>query len=209
MVNYQLNIRLATQDVRTINGAGQKVAIVKSVGNTSGTPVIWVGFAPFENNQVSWQNQYGVYASSTQVQSGATIFKTSAVNPASANTFYPFVNGTFNSPNPPGGGDNTYGISNNYSQQFTFGMAQSVTANGNTFDANPLNAVPVLSKQNAVFTPIEIVKVFLFGNFDNGVIISNITSNALIVDLTKDPNPTIKYDQSSGTFVMASALATA
>jgi hypothetical protein len=203
MANYQLNIQIATQDVQTINAAGQKVAIVKSVGNSSGTPVIWVGFAPFENNQVSWQNQYGVYASSTQVQNGATIFKTSAVNPASANVYYPFVNGTFNPPTTPGGGNNTYGITNSYSQPFTFGMAQSVTANGNAFEASPLNAVPVLSNQNALFTPIERVKVFLFANFDNGVIISNITSNALEVDLTQIANRTIKYDQASGTFLMA------
>lgn len=202
MSSYELIVQIDSADVKEINAAKQVVTIVKEVGGSSGEPVAWVAFSPFENNDVSWEEQYGVYASTSQVENGATITKTSAVNPATSEVSYPFQNGTFGSP-IPGGPANSYGIANQYSQQFTFGMAQSVTANGSKFDASPLNAVPVLSNEDATFTPIEKIKVFLHAHFNNGVIITNITSKALEVDLTNSPKVTIKYDKASGKFVMA------
>lgn len=203
MSSYNLTIQIPSDVVGNLHAAGQKVAIVKEVGNSSGTQVIWVCFLPFENNQVSWESEYGVYASNTLVQEGATINKISAVDPASAGLFYPFVNDIFGSPITPGPGNNNYGIVNESSQEFTFGMAQSVSANGNPFSASPLNAVSVRSNQKVFFTPTEIVKVFFSGNFNEGQIIRNIPGEALTVDLTNNPNPTIKFDWASGTFIPA------
>ncbi len=207
MAAYNLTIQLSNEDVHTINAAQQKIVIVKQVGGSSGSPVAWVTFSPFENNLVSWEEKYGVYASTTQVQAGATIQKTSAVNPAKPELFYPFETGSFGFPTG-NAGRNNYGVENEYSQQFTFGMAQSVTANGSKYDAAPLNAVPVLSNEQATFTPIEIVSVFLHAQFNNGVIISNITSKALDVDLTSEPSVTIHYSSSQGEFIMGALAVT-
>ncbi len=204
MSAYNLNVSINSQDVQEINSASQKIVIVKQVGGSSGQPVAWVSFSPFENNVVSWETSYGVYASSTEIQSGATINKTSAVNPATAEIVYPFENGTFGNPTSGDVSSNSYSISNKYSNQFTFGLAQSVTANGNKFEASPLNAVQVLSKQNATFTPIEKIAVFLRANFNNGVVISEIASNALDIDLTQQSNVNIRYDKALGQFVMSS-----
>lgn len=207
MAEYNLTIQLSNDDVHTINAAQQQIVIVKKVGGSSGSQVAWVTFSPFENNTVTWEEEYGVYASTTQVQEGATIIKTSAVNPATSGVIYPFETGSFSSPSG-NAGTNNYGVENEYSQQFSFGMAQSVTANGSKFNAAPLNAVPVLSNEKAIFTPIEIVSVFLHAKFNNGVIITNITNNALEVDLTSNPSVTIHYDKSQGKFIMG-ALAVA
>ena len=200
MSSYQLTIQLATKDAHSINASQQKVTIIKEVAGSSGMKVAWVAFTPFENNVIEWKEEYGVYASTTEAQAGAEIIKTSAVNPATSGVFYPFETGAFDSPE----GDakqNNYGIENKYSQQFTFGIAQSVTANGNKFNANPLNAVPVMSKEKATFTPIEKLTVFLQGQFNNGAIISDITSDALVVDMTSNPSVTIHYDSSQGKFI--------
>ncbi|KDM90239.1 hypothetical protein [Photobacterium galatheae] len=202
MSSYNLNINIDSNDVRIINQSQQKIVLVKTVGGSSGSKVAWVTFSPFEHNEVSWTEQYGVYASSTQVQNGAEIYKTSAVNPATSEVVYPFENGTFGSPQS-GGQTNSYGISNQYSQGFTFGLAQSVTANGNVYDASPLNAVPVLSKQNAIFTPVEKLEVYLQANFNNGVVISQVSSSALALDFTNNSNITIRYDATLGKFVIA------
>ncbi|MEI8593212.1 hypothetical protein [Photobacterium sp. Hal280] len=202
MSSYNLNINIDSNDVRTINQSQQKVVLVKTVGGSSGSKVAWVTFSPFEHNEVSWTEKYGVYASSTQVQSGAQIYKTSAVNPATTEVMYPFEDGTFGSPEN-GGQSNSYGISNRYSQGFTFGLAQSVVANGNVFEASPLNAVSVLSRQNAIFTPVERLEVFLQGNFNNGVVISQVSSTALPLDFTNNSDITIRYDSSLGRFVIA------
>lgn len=202
MSAYELIAQVDSEDVRLMNANNQKIVLVKEVGNTSGTQVAWVNFSPFENNQVTWEDVYGVYSSSTEVQNGATLLQTSTVNPASAGVYYPFKDGTFGSPTGETG-SNSYGIQNKYSRQFTFGMAQAVTANGNKFPVSPLNAVTVLSQQNAQFTPIEKVKIFVQANLNNGVIISQITSPALTIDLTNNPNQKVRYDRKLGAFVPA------
>ena len=115
---------------------------------------------------------------------------------------YPFETGACAYPSSIDAGVNNYGIENKYSQQFTFGMAQSVTVNGNKFDAAPLNSVTVLSKQTAIFNPIEKVTVFLHSKFSNGMIIIDISGKSLEVDLTSKSSVAIHYDQGSGKFVM-------
>lgn len=207
MSQFQLNIQFTTADVHQINAVNQKVVLVKEVGGASGSTVAWITFSPFENNQISWEEEYGVYASTSSVEAGAEIIKTSAVNPAADAVIYPFETGAFDSPTGNIGANN-YAIENETSQTLTFGLAQSVTANGSIFAANPLNAVQVLTNEQAKFTPIEKVKVFLHGEFNNGVIITNITSSALELDLTVNPSMTIHYDSTQGRFMLG-ALAVA
>ena len=119
---------------------------------------------PFENNIITWSKEYGVYASFTEILSGASIQKVSAVNPATSGVCYPFETGSFDDP-AGDAGKNMYGIDNQTAMQLTFGMAQSVKANGSKFDASPLNAVPVLGHQKATFKPIEKLQVFLHAHF--------------------------------------------
>ncbi len=201
MAHYELTIQFDDSDVREINQNQHKVAIVKEVeGSQKGKDVIWVAFSPFEFNEVKWDVDYGIYVSENEVQNGASIYKCSTVNPAKAELLYPCEWGTFGTPNSKLEEENTYGIKNQYSKKLTFGLAQSVTANGNKYTANPLNAVSVLSQETVIFTPYQKLKVFLHAEFDNGVVISDITSDALSVDLTKNSIQRIKYNKQMGTF---------
>jgi len=202
MSQYGLTIQFETADVHNINKECKKLTIVKKVGGQSGNQVAWITFNPFENNEVNWTEKYGVYASSTEVKAGATIAKISAVNPASDACLYPFETGAFNDPET-GIDPNDYAVKNMYKdgKQFTFGLAQSVTANGSKFDASPLNAIAGFPSDKLIFTPIEVVSVFLHAHYDNGVIISNVDSEGLEVDLTDVPEQTIHYDHNSGLFV--------
>ncbi len=201
MAHYELIIQFDTSDAREINQHQHKVAIVKEVeGSQKGTDVIWVAFSPFELNEVKWDVDYGIYVSENEVQNGVSIYKCSTVNPAKPELLYPCEWGTFGAPISKLEGENTYGIRNQYAKNLTFGLAQSVTANGDKYTANPLNAVSVLSKEKVIFTPYEKLKVFLHAEFDNGVVISDITSDALSVDLTKNSIQTIKYNKQMGTF---------
>ncbi|MDJ0904002.1 MAG: hypothetical protein QNJ55_34965 [Xenococcus sp. MO_188.B8] len=205
MANYELIIQIEPQDVAEINKNGQRIAIVKEVsGGSNSKKVVWVSFEPFEYNEVKWEVDYGIYVSETEVQNGAKISKCSMVNPARTKLLYPCQYGTFGNPETSEGlKENTYSIMNKYERTLTFGVAQSVTANGNKYTANPLNAIGVLSQEKAVFTPIEKIKVFLHGDFNNGVIITEVTSQAHSVDLTKERIQTIKYDRLIGTFMDA------
>lgn len=200
MSSFDLTIQFAAEDAQAVNAASQQVSIVKKVGGASGSSVVWVAFPPFENNEVTWEEKYGVYSSTTSVQNGATIVKTSAVNPASSGVVYPFELGAFSSPTGALS-PNDYGIQNLSPMGLTFGLAQSVTANGSIFAASPLNAVPVLTQQSSTFTAIEIISVFLHSQFNNGVVISDILGPALEVDLTNSPTQTIHYDAKTGAFI--------
>jgi len=202
MSNYNLKINLLSNDVSEINRAYQKITIMKVVGDSAGMQLVWVSFSPFEHNEVRWESTYGVYASSSTVQGGAQIFRTSVVNPATSGIVYPFEDGTFSSPTS-GGLSNAYSISNKTNSKFTFGLAQSVTVNGDKFHANALNAVTVLTDQDASFKPIEKIHVFLHANFNDGMVISDITSPALLIDFTNEPSNCIRYDAQSGQFVIA------
>lgn len=204
MSSYKLTIQFKTKDVHIINESKQQITLVKEVHGSNGSPVSWVTFSPFENNVITWEEEYGIYVSITEIKAGANIIKTSAVNPATSGVCYPFDTGAFKSPETGKHKENSYNIKNETSKKYTFGMAQSVIANGKKFDANPLNAVPVLSHEPAEFTPIEKLQVFLHAEFDNGVIITHIDSKALSLDLTDKSTAIIHYDQVSGQFLEGS-----
>lgn len=202
MSKYKLNINILSTNVREINMAMQKITLVKSVGKGAGTPVAWVTFSPFETNIITWETEYGVYASSTTVQNGAQIQRTSLVGTAVTGTLNPFEEGTFRSP-ISGGKANAYSIVNKFGKQFTFGLTQTVHVNGEQFAGSPLNAVTALNQQTAIFEPVEKVAIFLEAQFNNGVVISDILSNGLTLDFTHTPELTIRYDESVGQFITA------
>ena len=202
MASYKLTITLNAQDVHSINAAKQKIIIVKEVAVNSdsdaeASQVAWLSFSPFEYNEITWEAEYGIYASTTQHQAGANILKSSSIHPASSGVIYPFETGAFDKHSGVVG-INNYGIENRHDEDFTFGMAQSAKVNGTTYHAAPLNAVTVLSQEQAIFTPIEKLSIFLNGKFDNGVIISSVRNKALKVDLTSTPFLAINYDKENG-----------
>ena len=53
--------------------------MAKPVNSAIGTPnIAWLSISPLEGNQITWTENYAIYASTTQVQGGASIFQTSA-----------------------------------------------------------------------------------------------------------------------------------
>lgn len=202
MSSYELDIQFTASDTQQINNNKQKLTIVKEVGGTSGSMVVWLAISPYQSNTITWDENYGVYASTSLVEAGATIVKTSFVNPASSGVTYPFENGAFDAAKGDLTDPNSYGIENDTTGVLTFGLAQSVTANGTPFDTNPLNAVSVLTSESAIFTPIEKLQVFLHAVYNNGVVISDVDSPALTVDLTGTTKVIIHYDGTSGHFMV-------
>ena len=195
MTKYSLSIHFSADDVREINLIGQHVTILKKVEDDSINHINWISFKPYENNQITWSEQYGIYASSILTESGATIHKSSMVNPASVNQLYVFEEGTFD---PPKSGERgSYQIKNEAQpyQTLTFGLCQALTANGKHFEANALNAVSVLPQECAYFIPKEKVRVFLHQKLDNGAVITDINSEFIDVDLTTIHDQGIQYSQ--------------
>jgi hypothetical protein len=204
MPTYTLAIQFDNNGLDTVNAAGQLVTIVKSVD--SGTPVAWVAFNPMEANTVTWTETYSVYASNTQIQNNAKI-NTLSTQTAAGGNVYTLAGGHFDNGNPNSGLPATqYGVYNNdpaftvgHVQMITSGLYQGAVVNGQSTQS-PLNAAAVPYLENGYYTPIEIVQVFVSSIQNNGLVISEVISNALTVDLTSQVSQTIHYNDASNQF---------
>lgn len=205
MTSYSLTLKFSQSDANAINAAGQKVVLVKSVTG-GGSQTAWVTFTPFQNNVVTWTEQYGIYASTSSVQAGATIIQSSSVDLAQTGVEYPFKNNTFQSATVPTSwtvSATQYATENDNGGTFTFGLQQSASLNGAPVTPSPLNAVTVLNGQHAIFQPHETITVFLQSDVDNGAVISTVSSNSTTIDLTTTTSQTATYNAATGTFVVS------
>lgn len=206
MATYGLNINIDSTGLTNIYNADQYVTLVKSVGSTtaSGNTVAWVTFQPYQSNIVSWVENYLIYGTISQLQSGATIVMTSQTASAVQTGWtYTFEQGQFTGAS--GGASGSFNLENQQSNGINFGLAQTATVNGSSTLA-PLNAVPVNINQSASFTPIETVSIFLSSYENNGVVISSVAGNALTVQLTTaSPVATIGFNDANNTFYLGSS----
>jgi hypothetical protein len=213
MPTYQLNLSFTNGGLDTLQSANQQVAIVKSVNSSvtssSNSPVIWVAFKPMNGNTVTWDEEYSVYASTTNVVNGAQII-TNSTTPATSGNSYAFLPAGHFGPSTSNVSNVEYGVKNQ--SQFTIGpiamitsgLFQAANVNG-TATGSPLNATPVPRQEQATFTPIEKVQIFVTSYENNGLVISEVTSQALTVDLTSQPTQSVYYDATANQFVLGQA----
>ncbi|NDI35738.1 hypothetical protein [Chengkuizengella sediminis] len=198
-MEYQLKIEFEDKDLKNIYSAAQKVVLIKeSPGNDS---VAWVTIDPFEYNTVSWNENYNVYCSKTQIQNGATIDKLSEKN-AEERSVYDFGSGIFENNKGEKTSKGSYQVNNTTTDNLTFGLAQDVVANGSKTIGAPINASTVLAGQNGIFTPFEKVKILLQSNVMDGLVLSTISSNIYTAEFGGEIDSlSVRYDGSTGHFI--------
>ena len=208
-MDFTLTLNIEPSDLDVINGAQQKIALAKPVGN-SAVDVIWLAFDPFESNSIQWEENYWIYASTAAVgKNGEKITKLSEVQPGPAldGSVYPFSStATFGDPvkNPavhPG----TYAAVNNmpYGKYpaLTFGLSQSAQINQQIQDRKPLSASSVLATQNIQITPYTDVYIWLEGHFESSTIVTDVTGNQAVAKFGGGINEIeMTYDGKSGLF---------
>lgn len=202
MTSYQLAIAFDSDGLQTLAAADQCVTIVKSV--RSGIPVSWLTFRPMLNNTVTWDETYAVYASTTQIEDGATIV-TQSIQPAVGGNKYTLSGGQFDS-GVTAYAPNMYGVFNNDGEfsvgpvtMITSGLYQAAAVNGMA-QSGAVNAVAVPYLDTAIFTPIEKVQIFASSYHDNGMVISSVSSQALEVDLTEKTSQALRYNSATNQF---------
>ncbi|HET6840721.1 MAG TPA: hypothetical protein VFK06_03420 [Candidatus Angelobacter sp.] len=204
-MQFELDINIDNEGLAAIYAAGQSVTLVKSRSNqplaSGNLPVSWLSFSPLQQNAVSWIENYYLYATTTQCQSGACIDMLSqTAGPAQAGVNYTFANGQFTG---VPGADLVFNLLNGTPAPpsfFNFGLAQAGTVNGKT-TLSPLNIQPVLFNCEASFTPLETVSIFLSSTANNGVVLSQVASNALTVTLSsQQPKAIIGFNDANNTF---------
>ena len=186
-----------------------RIVLAKPVGNSSPN-VAWISFDPFEGNVVTWTEEYGLYASNSQLTSGATITKiSSAPFPAQDGKYYSFrSDATFYGPNT--GGDvpavGSFRVFNEMPiseyPSLLFGLMQSARVNGKAAEFRPLNANVVPSGTKATFTPLTTVYAWLQSNLVSGSVLVDVTSKVTIVTFGNGViKQQLKYDPAKGQFV--------
>lgn len=215
MPTYTLDLSIAANDLETIEGAGENIVVAKPVNTAAGTPnVAWLGITPLENNVITWTEDYAMYASTTQIQGGASIVQTSATPyPAEDGVCYELdTAGVFKGPTtgPQPVPKGSYSSLNDYTvlPSLTFGLTQSATTTSGNFTLSPLNAQPVPSHQQVIFTPLTIVWVWLQSTITSGVVITSVFSNVAVATFGGSVTTvSLTYDASRGQFVPNSSSA--
>ncbi|QVN17340.1 hypothetical protein [Burkholderia pyrrocinia] len=208
-MNFQINVSISTKGLDTIYDSGLYVTLVKSVVSNpisgGSLPVAWVSFQPLHENQVTWQEQFTMYATTTTLQSGATIKMTSQTDAQiQPGWIYSFERGRFTE--AQGGDPGTFNLRNQQTPgNFSFGLAQPVVIN-NVQTSAPLNAVSVPYNVNATFTPLEKLSLFLSSYSNNGSVIAAVASNALNITLSStSPQADVGFNDQTNTFYLKKA----
>ena len=201
MTEFQLTIELTAADTKKVNEEGLQVALVKGLGADESSNLIWISFALFEANLVSWHDVYGLFGSPDPVQPETVITASSIQLPARPGIVYPFENGVFGTP-PGGSPSSQYFVQNREPRTLTFGLAQSVAGGGKNLVGSPVNAFPLPSQEEIAITPSETVFVFLRKEIEAGTVTIVTHSDALKVSFSAaNPKQTIHYDATSKSFV--------
>lgn len=201
MPDYSLKFLIDQKDLVIIKGAQQRITIAKPVGG--GSPnVIWLTIDPFQSTDVAWTEEYGIYASTTQIMNGASISKLSESGTAVDGAYYALTAATvFNGPFTGSGVlRGTYAAQNDVPHSeypvLTFGLTQNALVNQKPVDRKPLSATPVLAGQFTQMTPFTTVYAWLQAQFTSETIITKITGKSAkvtlgggITDLTLKYNP--------------------
>lgn len=205
MASYRLNITFKEKDMDLIYETGEKVVLVKHTEGNADSQVAWVTFDPLMYNTIDWQNNFAVYASTSDLQNGAKISMMSD-KMASPKILYNFDNGYFKNPAPTETlGVNTYAISNNFNHKkaLTFGLAQQIVVNDEAFPNKPINAILVPYGQSAQMTPIEKIDVYLMRDIETSTVVSKIMSPILTVIYEGEIiTNTIEYNGDTGKFFL-------
>jgi hypothetical protein len=212
MTDFALTLEIDPDDLTVIRSAQQRLTLAKPVDGAEPN-VIWLSIDPFQTTLVTWVDEYGIYASTSEIREGTTLIKMAdSPLPALAGSSYTLTSGgVFTGPFSSGGLPSTvYGAKNDVPYddfpKLTFGLSQSAAVNGNVVKAPPLTAVPVLATQSARLAPSPTTFVWLQAQFGSQVVIHTVRGAHAKVTLTSDESrKTLKYDPRLGVFVPVTA----
>lgn len=207
MPTYTLGLQFEDKGLKALSQTGQKVTIIKQKPGGAANSTAWITFTPQEENIITWKEKYSVFASTTNIQSGAVITTTSHTN-AVGGSEYVFNNSGFFNPGIPGRTLLTnYQIQNRdpnlkvqNTAMVTAGLLQGASINGNRVES-PMCATAIMYNQLATFTPIEKIQIFTSSYSNNGIVISSVVGSALTVDYTTNLEAHVQYNDQSNSFV--------
>ena len=212
-MSFTLKTTFSDQALAVLFATGTNVVVAKPPSGASPN-VAWIVFRPLESNFLSWEENYGIYASTQTVQNGATLTQMAATPfPAIEGRTYTLLPQGFFSPSTSAGTSGSYSATNQFSSPqgfMTIGLFQSAVVNGTPVSGNAVSAAEVLPGSTATMTPFTTVYIWTQSQVSSNTVVTNITSaqteatfgaGVTEIDLT--------YDLNSGMFLPSSDLAEA
>jgi hypothetical protein len=212
---FTLNIAIDATDLAVINLAGESLTIVLGVTAvvTSASKVsaaqpglVWLAFAPFENNVISFSDSgFLVYAAATMPAPGAVI-QVGSQAPAVAGMVQAFqTDGIFGpAQSGVGLGQNTIAIDNLYTAvagYTAFGLSLPANVNGLLVATTPLIARVTPNMQQVQFSPNYGVQVFLQTGVENAMVLPNSIAGLAVFQLSAAQTTlNLKYNAKIGSF---------
>ncbi|KHA56812.1 hypothetical protein NM74_09705 [Aeromonas hydrophila] len=184
MAEFKLTLHVDQDDLRIMHDAGQKIVIRKS--SSSGEPnVAWIAFKPMASNTVKWTTNYGFYASTTEIRSGAKIDRMSQLPTRSNPSVYPAASELYKLNDAAIFENNAgslepgeYGFINSFNSEkyLTCGLLLAANVNGKIV-LEPQSAILVPKGNKMKAKPFEILEVFIASEVDSGSVLTQVTSN--------------------------------
>lgn len=203
MSQFNLKVAFTQEQLEIMYAAGINVIIGKL--SDGGPPnVAWQVFKPLKENTLSWIEEYGIYASTTNIYNGAIINPLSST-PSGAMIGKQYVlenSGIISGPHG-GGYPNAFLLLNQLGSMpyMTAGLYQNASINGSERTGNVVSAIPLLSYSMAAMTPSTTLYIWLQSN----VVSNSITkATSLMTELKFGSTVneiSIKYDSATGKFV--------
>lgn len=204
MPNYELDIAFTNEQLQILYATGSNVIVAKPTGG-SGPNVAWQVFKPMQANQVTWEEQYGIYASTTQIVNGARLSRLSSTGvPAAISKLYTLEDSAAITGPASGGTQDSYALYNTYSNQpfMTVGLYQDATVNGTSIAGNAVSAVPVLLQSTSVMTPFTTVYIWLQSQVVSNTVVTTVTSPMTQLKFGGGINSiSVAYDSATGHFL--------
>lgn len=185
MTTYSLTVQIDAADLPTLQSAGEQIVLVRELAD-AGNTVAWIVLPLAPNHQLSWDDDYALFASGTPNIVGNRIVVTAGTT-ALAQCAYRYGTGGFQGPTPDAGLDAdqvqvTNAIPAGTAPSVVLGLAQACGIDGTAAgNPQPLNAQTVPALQIALFTQSQNLWIYLA----SGVAAGTITRPPLVSGMTE------------------------
>lgn len=218
-MNYTLNIRFTNEQLQAIYATESKVVLAQLSQNQSAPNIAWQVFSPFQSNSVTWEQAYGMYASTTEIHDGITVTNlTMYPAPVVPDKLYilqadgKIVNSesmqseSIESESLSSESESTTGafkLRNQYGRvpYMTIGLSEDAIVNGTQIQNNAISAKAILLQNTAMMRPSGTMCLWLQSDIEANKAITEI--GAPLTQLNFDAGRTeitVGYDTASGLF---------
>jgi hypothetical protein len=205
MPDYTLKLSLTAKQLETFYPNSN--IIIAKPSEPGGPTVAWQSFRPFEANTVTWEEQYGIYVSSSSVSHGAQLTRMSSTHvPAMEQKLYTLgSDAVFSDPSEGSTGKaGAFCAENQYEelQALTFGLFQDAVVNGKSVPGNAVSAVSVPHANTVFMTPHTTVYVWIESDVASNTVVTEVNAHQAeatfgggVVEIA------LAYDDESGKFI--------